>query len=156
MTQTKKFLASLVLCILVIQLVACGTPTSQENITDMNQINDTETIEQPTETESDDISFADMLPDHEMFFKNGNVTVIDSDGGTSYCISVMNITKDEYDSFVDACKTGSFSKVTFKGQEMFQARTSDEMYYVSVQYWVESETDATQNSVNITCGSVKK
>ena len=48
-----------------------------------------------------------------------------------------------------------FSKVSCETETMFQARTDNEKYYVSVQ-WVESTKDASQNSVNITCGNVKK
>lgn len=156
MTNTRKLLVLVILCLFVTQLVACTSQTNAEKTADAALPEADSTVNQATQSTEEDISFAEMLPDHEKFFQSGSVTVIDADGGASYCISIKNITKDEYDDYVDSCQNGNFSNVTFQGKEMFQARTSDDKYYVSVQYWVESETDATQNSVNITCGNVRK
>ena len=69
---------------------------------------------------------------------------------------MQNITKAEYDAYKTACKNDIFNVVTFEGSTMYQARNQDEQYYVSLQYWVESETDDSQNSINITCGKVRK
>ncbi len=139
---------SLVLLVLLLSLVfvACDKTTTDfvENDAAVN-----------ADVSNDDVSFVNMLPDYDQFFENGEVTVIDSDGGDMYCISIKNITKEEYNAYKTECENGTFSVITFNGDTTFKARDEKEEYYVSLQYWVESETDDSQNSINITCGVVK-
>ncbi len=148
----------LVLLVLLLSLVfvACGKTTADivENDDSYQTENDNDDSEANTDESNDDVCFADMLPDHDQFFENGEVTVIDSDGGDMYCISIKNITKEEYDAYKTECENGFFNIVTFKGDTSFKGRDENEEYYVSLQYWQESETDDSQNSINITCGVV--
>lgn len=150
MKKHRKFLAVLAVSMACMMFTACGDVQVKETQEQDNEI----TVEDSAKSE--DISFAGMLPNHENFFANGKTTVIDSDGGSSYCISIKNVTKEEYNNFRDECKKGEFSKIRFEGESHFEARTESEEYYVSLQHYIKSETDDTQNSVNITCGVVKK
>ena len=135
----KKFLTVLLTLSIALTFVACsneesGTPTKTESATE--------------------ISFRDMLPPINDYFKNGEMTTIDSDGGKMYCVSIKNVTTEEYNAYKDACKNGNFSKVTYEFETNYEARTSDEKYYVSLQHLIKSNTDNASNIVNITCGIV--
>lgn len=130
--------------VLSVFLIGCGKGEMRENVP-----------QDKVENSEEDFKFAELIPDHSKYFEKGVEMIIDPDGGEGYCIQVKNVKKDEYQKYRAECKNMGFSKVSCETETMFQARTNNEKYYVSVQ-WVESTKDASQNSVNITCGNVKK
>ncbi len=135
----KKILTILLSLSLIFTFVACSN-------------NESET---PTDSESTDrFSFSDMLPAINDYFKDGKVTIINPDDGDMYCISVKNVTEDEFTDYKIACRTGNFSDVSFSTKTSFQARTTDNTYYLSLQYLLKDETGDDSDVLNITCGIV--
>lgn len=50
-----------------------------------------------------DISYTKLLPDWEQYFPDGEINVIDSDGGTSYTFQVSGVTGEQRDAYIEAC-----------------------------------------------------
>lgn len=134
----KKILTLLLVLSLIFTFVACskqedGTTTSSTSVKEL--------------------SLTDILPSIGDHFKNGKVTVKESDKEI-YSVSIEDVTEDEVGSFKLACRKGNFSDVSFSTKTNFQARTTDNKYYVSLQYLPKEDTNSKTNVVNIICGVV--
>lgn len=132
MKRTLKTLMILVMAMLL--MTGCGSDKSEES----NVTSDANTDINDTVSESeDDIKYADLLPVTEDYFKNGEVTIIDPDGGSQYYFRVTNFTDDEYEAYVEACKAAGFDDVFNEGgvgndDMMFYAYSTDKKYYLKV------------------------
>ncbi len=132
MKRTLKTLMILVMTMLL--MTGCGSDKSEES----NVTSDANTDINSTVSESeDDIKYADLLPVTEDYFKNGEVEIIDPDGGSQYYFRVTNFTNDEYEAYVEACKTAGFDDVFYEGgvgndDMMFYAYSTDKKYYLKV------------------------
>lgn len=121
--------ALLLITFTVLLLVFCGC--SNPN----NSVNNNESIDNNSisTNNSDEISYAKMLPPIEEIFKNGEIQVLDSDGGDSYILWVTNFTDDEYIKYVEQCKEYGFNDVSYEiTGERFGAYTSDGKYWVQL------------------------
>lgn len=107
-----------------------------------------------SESPESDISYVAMLPSVEETFPDGEVTVIDGDGGSGYCVQVTGYKDGEYDKYVEGCKSKGFTDVRFDINEdsnsSFEARTEDGKYYVSLQLLKDE-----RQVLTITCGTRK-
>ncbi len=135
----KKILTLLLVLSLIFTFVACSD--QEESSTTTNPTSATE------------LSLTDILPSIGDHFKNGKVTVKESDKEI-YSVSIEDVTEDEVGSFKLACRKGDFSDVSFSTKTNFQARTTDNKYYVSLQYLPKEDTNSKTNVVNIICGVV--
>jgi len=83
-----------------------------------------------------DIKYADLIPNPNTIFSNGNITITDPDGGTAYKFQVTNFTIDEYTIYVSECKNMGFNDVSYENSHddwsAFGAYTSDKKYWVQV------------------------
>lgn len=155
----KKILSMLLALTMATSLVACGgeEKESQNNnsVTEKEQTETTDEEEnidekQVEESESSEgIKYADMIPDPEEIFKNGEISIVDQDGGKAYILQVRNYTAEEYDTFVSGCKDMGFSDIKYDetndGGKMFGAYTADG------EYWVEALLGNESGIVSITC-----
>lgn len=107
-----------------------------------------------SESSEGDVSYVAMLPSIEETFPDGEVTVIDSDGGSGYCVQVTGYKDGEYDKYIAGCKSKGFTDVRFDINEdsnsSFEARTEDGKYYVSLQLLKDE-----RQVLTITCGTRK-
>lgn len=145
MKRTLKTLMILVMAMLL--MTGCGNDKSEES----NVTSDANTDINATVSESeDDIKYADLLPVTEDYFKNGDVAIIDQDGGSQYYFRVTNFTDDEYEAYVEACKAAGFDDVHYEGDigtdnKMYLAYALDQKYYLDIT------TNHEINAVDISC-----
>ena len=95
------------------------------------------------------IKYADMIPSPEEYFKNGEVSIIDADGGKAYILQVRNFEDEEYKLYVLKCKEMGFTIVSYEsendGGKMFGAYTEDG------KYWIEVLLGNDSGILSITC-----
>lgn len=145
MKRTLKTLMILVMAMLL--MTGCGNDKSEES----NVTSDANTDINATVSESeDDVKYADLLPVTEDYFKNGDVAIIDPDGGSQYYFRVTNFTDDEYEAYVEACKAAGFDDVHYEGDigtdnKMYLAYALDQKYYLDIT------TNHEINAVDISC-----
>lgn len=145
MKRTLKTLMILVMAMLL--MTGCGNDKSEES----NVTSDANTDINTTVSESEDnIKYADLLPVTEDYFKNGEVTIIEPDGGSQYYFRVTNFTDDEYEAYVEACKAAGFDDVHYEGDigtdnKMYLAYALDRKYYLDIT------TNHEINAVDISC-----
>ena len=145
MKRTLKTLMILVMAMLL--MTGCGNDKSEES----NVTSDENTDINATVSESeDDIKYADLLPVTEDYFKNGDVAIINPDGGSQYYFRVTNFTDDEYEAYVEACKAAGFDDVHYEGDigtdnKMYLAYALDQKYYLDIT------TNHEINAVDISC-----
>lgn len=145
MKRTLKTLMILVMAMLL--MTGCGNDKSEES----NLTSDANTDINTTVSESEDnIKYADLLPVTEDYFKNGEVTIIEPDGGSQYYFRVTNFTDDEYEAYVEACKAAGFDDVHYEGDigtdnKMYLAYALDRKYYLDIT------TNHEINAVDISC-----
>ena len=145
MKRTLKTLMILVMAMLL--MTGCGNDKSEES----NVTSDANTDINATVSESeDDIKYADLLPVTDDYFKNGEVAIIDPDGGSQYYFRVTNFTDDEYEAYVEACKADGFDDVHYEGDigtdnKMYLAYALDRKYYLDIT------TNHEINAVDISC-----
>ena len=113
-------------------------PTSEQTSEPTSEQASEPTSEQtsePTESEPD-VMYSEMIPDPNEIFKNGEIAVIDKDGGKAYIFQVRNYTDEEYQAYVSGCKELGFTDISYEteneGGKMFGAYTSDGEYWVQV------------------------
>lgn len=114
-----------------------------------------ESEEPASETETtDDVKFADMIPDPKDIFANGEISVVDQDGGKQYLFQVTNYTEDEVNTYIEGCKEMGFSEIKYDdtndGGRMFGAYTEDG------KYWVEVLMGNDSKIVAVTCKISRK
>lgn len=99
--------------------------------------------------ESEDISYAAMIPDIPSSFPNGKLNVIDSDGGDGYCVQVTGCTDDEYQKYVKGCKSKGFSDdpnaIDNSDYGHVEGYSADGKYYVSLQFFKD------KGELTVTC-----
>ena len=130
-------------------------PTKVETQENKDEVSGGESKETASEAEStDDIKYADMIPDPSEVFPDGSFLVLDEDGGKMYLFQITNnYTRDEYDAYVEGCKEMGFTKVKYEindddGSKWFGAYTEDG------KYWVEVVDDL--EKVSVTCKTSSK
>lgn len=123
----NKVLISIIFIVLMLTFCGCSNSNNSVNNNESSANNSLLT------NNSDEISYAKMLPPIEEIFKNGEIQVLDSDGGNAYILWVTNFTDDEYSEYVEQCKEYGFNDVSYeiKG-ERFGAYTSDGKYWVQL------------------------
>ncbi len=130
-------------------------PTKVEAQEDKDEASENKREESVSEVKSsDDIRYADMIPDPSEVFPNGSFLVLDEDGGKMYLFQITNnYTREEYDTYVEGCKEMGFTKVKYEindddGSKWFGAYTEDG------KYWVEVVDDL--EKVSVTCKTSSK
>ncbi|MCC8192223.1 MAG: hypothetical protein LIO41_04195 [Ruminococcus sp.] len=103
--------------------------------------------ESSSENQTDDISYAKMIPDNSIF-ENGEFNIIDQDGGEMYCFSVSNYTDDEYSEYVSQCKEMGFTDISYEYEAYFGSYSTDGEYWVQLS----KESDGT---LTIICNKSK-
>lgn len=83
----------------------------------------------------EDVSYAKMIPDPTTVFNDGEIEIVDPDGGTAYIFSVSNYSDSEFEAYVDGCIEMGFSEIKYQVDDAFGAYTSDG------QYWAEVSID---------------
>ena len=77
-----------------------------------------------------------MIPNPEEIFKNGEVSIVDKDGGSAYIFQVRGFEDAEYETYVSKCKEMGFVDIAYEsendGGKMFGAYTEDGQYWVEV------------------------
>ena len=145
MKRTLKTLMILVMAMLL--MTGCGSDKSEES----NVTSDANTDINSTVSESeDDIKYSDLLPVTEDYFKNGEVAIIEPDGGSQYYFRVTNFTDDEYEAYVEACKAAGFDDVHYEGD----IGTDDKMYLayaLNRKYYLDITTNNEIKAVDISC-----
>lgn len=150
----KKILSMLLVLTITISLVACGGgETESKNdaaTTKKEQTESTDKTENTEENESsDDIKYADMIPDPEEIFKNGTVNICIPDGGDSYMVRVYEFTEEEGGEYVERCKNMGFTYVqmdnTSNNCRSLRLFTDDKKYSVYISL------HSTDNYVDISC-----
>ena len=145
MKRTLKTLMILVMAMLL--MTGCRSDKSEES----NVTSDANTDINSTVSESeDDIKYSDLLPVTEDYFKNGEVAIIEPDGGSQYYFRVTNFTDDEYEAYVEACKAAGFDDVHYEGD----IGTDDKMYLayaLNRKYYLDITTNNEIKAVDISC-----
>lgn len=140
MKRIVIFLATLTV---MLSMVACSTDTQTDSVTESQNENTTventesnESVVESEESLEPDIKYADLIPKPEDIFKNGEVSIVDSDGGSAYIFQVRNFEDGEYESYISKCKEMGFTDVSYEsendGGKMFGAYTEDGTYWVEV------------------------
>lgn len=89
--------------------------------------------------------YAEMIPDPESIFSDGEITIIDPDGGSAYIFEVVNFTKEEIAVYVAECKNKGFNDVAYHNDIEFGA------YVETGEYWVQLNLDTTTNHLYVVC-----
>ena len=149
MENIMKKLKLLLATFMVFGLVGCSSGSSDTQ-TKENQAKENEV----TENKSEDIQYASMLPNEKEYFKNGEITTIDADGGKQYAFRVENYQDGEYEAYIEKCKEMGFNTDVNEGKndggKWFNAYTSDKEYYLSVMLGNEIE------AIDISCKTATK
>lgn len=147
----KKLVMVFLTGITMLAITACGgkETTAVEDSLSAFESTEVSSEAESTDNSEDDIHYADLLPLTEDYFKNGEVTIIDQDGGKAYTFRITNYQDGEYESYVEACKSGNFPDVSYEGEneggKMFYAYSSDGQYYLQVMLGNQIE------AIDITC-----
>lgn len=134
----KKITGVILIAFITIMMIGCSNSTTKtSNQEDKNILNENSETEPVTESESsEEIKYANMIPDPIEYFKNGEISIVDSDGGTAYIFQVRNFQDGEYEAYVDKCKEMGFSDISYEsendGGKMFGAYSGDGEYWVEV------------------------
>lgn len=145
----KRAIIFLTTLIMMLLIVACSADTQTDVVTESQNENTTtenteseesdatsETNSEAVESLETDTKYADLIPKPEDVFKNGEVSIVDSDGGSAYIFQVRNFEDGEYESYISQCKEMGFTDVSYEsendGGKMFGAYTEDGTYWVEV------------------------
>lgn len=80
-----------------------------------------------------------LAPDPKTLFPDLIFEVVDPEDGDSYQFILKGATREMFEKYVEECKDGEFTKVIYELENTYQARTADDLYYVSVSYSSGSE-----------------
>ena len=136
----KKVLCLLVIVSVIFIVSGCGESASNTKVEETEQV-------VTTAINDNDIRYADMIPSNDIF-KNGEFTIIDSDGGSTYAFSVTGFTDEEFKEYVAQCKELGFDDVTYDLDSRFGAYSTDGKYWVQLS----KESDG---SLSIICQKSK-
>lgn len=139
----RKITVFLLMVLAAVVLTACSNPPAESQI---DETSSTSTEQQSSETFSEsssgltesetEIQYATLIPDPKEYFENGDITMVDEDGGKAYVFQIKNFQDGEYEAYVEKCKEMGFSDISYEseneGGKMFGAYTEDGMYWVEV------------------------
>ena len=160
----KQLLGLCLVILMLFSLVACREPTSpQVSITpEAERFSPTPSLstspspslsESPVVTTStDEISYANMIPDPLLIFVSGEMTVTDPDGGKAYMFFVTGYTQGEWSTYVEKCIELGFNDVQYNSETEFGAYTEDGKYWV--QLGIDNDPDT--EIVYISCQTSTK
>lgn len=107
-----------------------------------------------SKTTESEVAFSSLIPEPKEVFKNGEISILDGDGGSTYLVRVKNYQEGEYEEYVKRCKDAGFDDVDYEttnnGGKMFGAYDKNKEYSISVMLGNEIE------SISITCKKVSK
>lgn len=130
----KKIIIPMIATAMLLTMTACSSETSNDLNMRTQSTNET-TVKNETE-EVPDIKYADMIPRPEEVFKNGEVSIVDKDGGKAYIFQVRGFEDAEYETYISMCKEMGFVDISYEteneGGKMFGAYTEDRQYWVEV------------------------
>ena len=130
----KKIFVFVIAATMILTITACSPETQTDSkMESQSTIEGTSSIES---VEVSDIKYADMIPNPEEIFKNGEISIVDQDGGSAYIFQVRGFENAEYESYISMCKEMGFVDVSYEtendGGKMFVAYTEDGQYWVEV------------------------
>ena len=130
----KKIFLSIIAATMILTMPACSSETPIDSETgSQSTIEGTSNIDSE---EAPDIKYADMIPNPEEIFKNGEISIVDKDGGSAYIFQVRGFEDAEYESYISMCKEMGFVDISYEtendGGKMFGAYTEDGQYWVEV------------------------
>lgn len=114
--KNKVVLVLMGVLILIVAAYGCSNKETEEETQKPNQI-----------------SYAEMIPDPEEYFKSGTIEVTDEDGGIMYAFSVHGFEQSEFDAYVESCIELGFDDLRYKTDNAYGANTSDGKFWVSVE-----------------------
>lgn len=126
-------------------------PTKVEAQEDRAKTSEVESEEPDSETENtDDIKYADMIPDPKDIFTEGEISIITPDGGDSYSFRVNGFTEDEGEQYIEECQNAGFTysqmdTTNSDGVRSIRFFTEDKKYSVYVC------TNVVNNYVDVVC-----
>ena len=131
----KKVVALFLSLLMVLSVVGCSnSKPDTENPSSQNESSENQTSEQ-IESKPEPM-YSAMIPNPNDIFQNGEVSIVDEDGGKAYIFQVRNYTDEEYQTYVSGCKDLGFTDISYEseneGGKMFGAYTSDGKYWVEV------------------------
>lgn len=147
----KKILIALLICVSVLSLAGCSNPSNTSDEPNSSSISETVKGNSSSNAtvSTDEVKYANKIPDPADIFKTGNISVLDKDGGKAYIFRVENYQDGEYENYVAKCKEMGFSDVSYDsendGGKMFGA------YDTSGEYWVEVLLGNDSKNITVTC-----
>lgn len=141
---------TLIMTMVFIMMLSVGCSENTDSTQSLSK--DTSMSKSTEEVDSDsEISYAKMIPDPKIIFKDGEMNIIDSDGGEMYCFTIKNFNEDEYKKYVSECKNMGFDDVSYEtddnGVKMFGAYSTDGVYWV--------QTQLMDDQITVTCNKSK-
>nr|DAP46047.1 MAG TPA: protein of unknown function (DUF4969) [Caudoviricetes sp.] len=103
----------------------------------------------------------DLIPDPNEYFKNATVSTNIHDDGCYYDIE-GTISKDDFDSYVSACKKAGFTRIKTEenggeiGLYYYYAYDEDKNYYLTVDFFEYQDGDEMEDTVYISCKENKE
>lgn len=132
----RKIVSFIVISVIVISLAGCSISMSNHSEKIGLKDKQTKTRNDTQVKDSSDIKYADMIPEPKDYFKNGEISIVDQDGGNAYIFQVRNFQTKEYEAYVAKCKDMGFTDVSYEsenaGGKMFGAYTKDSKFWVEV------------------------
>lgn len=132
----KKLNIMALLLLMCISLVACSSFEHGQTSSDKSK--------------SNEISYVEIIPPVEDIFKNGEIHILDSDGGDMYALHITNFTDKEYNEYVEKCKEYGFNDISYDiKDDRFGAYTADG------KFWVQVSKDK-EETISIICNKSKQ
>lgn len=100
----KRFYGLLAICAVILCAGCSGVKNESSSLSEIVSSSTSEAIS----SEPDDISYEEILPKWADFFPDGELNVIDGDGGTAYSIQVKNVTEEQAKGYVEECRNLDF------------------------------------------------
>lgn len=103
----------------------------------------------------------DLIPDPNEYFENATVSTNIGDNSCYYDVS-GTISKDNFDSYVSACKKAGFSRIKTEenggeiGIYYYYAYDEDKNYYLTVDFFEYQDSDEMEDTVYISCEENKE
>lgn len=98
--------------------------------------------------------YADLLPSNEEIFGVNDITILDGDDGDYYIFEIPNVTRDQYEKYLGACKENGFTESTYENLDkkggFYGAYTQDG------KYWVELDWDEENGILSVCCNKSKR
>ena len=146
----KKLTFVVISLIMCIALGACSSPKDGQMSSGQTESNSSGLVQSPDKDESKEISYAEMIPPVEDIFKNGDIQILDPDGGDMYALHVTNYTDEEYNEYIEKCKEYGFNDITYDiKDDRFGAYTADGEFWVQV-------SKGTEETISIICNKSKQ